>query len=57
MANHVWFNNHSIDYEGAHGIEKSNVRVLETLESWHMALSVDADDNSKQLLKQYSILL
>ena len=38
-------------------IDKGNYRVRETLESWHTAKIVDAENNSKPLPRQYSILL
>ena len=46
-----------IDFEGATVIDKGNYRVRKTLESWHTAKTVGADNNSKPLPRQYSILL
>ena len=57
FANHAWQNNHSIDFDNACGIDKGNYRVRKTLESWHTAKPFDAENNSKQLPRQYSILL
>ena len=57
VANHAWQNNHSIDFDNACVIDKGNYRVRKTLESWHTAKIVDADNNSKLLPRQYSILL
>ena len=57
VANHAWQNNHSIDFDNACVIDKGNHRVRKTLESWHTAKTFDADNNSKPLLRQYSILL
>ena len=57
IANHAWHNNHSIDFEGATVIDKGNHRVRRTLESWHTAKTFGADNNSKPLPRQYSILL
>ena len=57
IANHAWENNHAIDFEGATVIDKGNYRVRKTLESWHTAKTVGADNNSKPLPRQYSILL
>ena len=37
--------------------KKGDYRVRKTLESWHTAKTVDADNNSKPLPRQYSILL
>ena len=50
-------NNHSIDFDGATVIDKGNYRIRRTLESWHTAKTVGADNNSKPLPRQYSILL
>ena len=57
VANHAWQNNHSIDFDNACVIDKGNYRVRKTLESWHTAKTFDADNNSKPLPRQYSILL
>ena len=50
-------NNHSIDFDNACVIDKGNYHVRKTLESWHTAKTVDAENNSKPLPRQYSILL
>ena len=57
IANHAWENNHAIDFEGATVIDKGNYRVRKTLESWHTAKTVGANNNSKPFPRQYSILL
>ena len=57
IATHAWLNDHSIDFKSAHVIDKGNFRVRKTLESWHTAITSDADNNAKQLPRQYSILL
>ena len=57
IANHVWTNNHLIDFENANVIDKGDYRVRKTLESWHTAMTTEADKNSKPLPRQYSILL
>ena len=57
VANHAWSKNHQIDFENASIIDKSNHRHLKTLESWHTAKTVDADNNSCPLPNQYRILL
>ena len=57
IATHAWLNDHSIDFKSAHVIDKGNFRVRKTLESWHTAITRDADNNAKQLPRQYSILL
>ena len=57
VVNQAWQNNHSIDFDNARVIDKGNCRVQKTLESWHTARKVGADNNSKPLPRQYSILL
>ena len=57
VSNHAWQNNHSIDFDNACVIDKVNYRVRKTLESWHIAKTFDAENNSKPLPRQYSILL
>ena len=57
IANHAWKNDHSIDFNNACVIDKGNYRVRKTLESWHTANTVNTDNNSKPLPRQYSILL
>ena len=57
IAIHAWLNGHSIDFDNARVIDKGNYRVRKTLESWHTAITSEADNNSKQLPRQYSILL
>ena len=52
VANHAWKNNHSIDFDNTCVIDKGK-----TLESWHTAKTFDANNNSKPLPRQYSILL
>ena len=57
VATHAWLNDHSIDFKSAHVIDKGNFRVRKTLESWHTAITSDADNNAKQLPRQYSIFI
>ena len=45
------------DFDNTCVIDKGNYRVRKTLESWHTAKTVDAENNSKPLPRQYSILL
>ncbi len=50
---------HAIDFDAAEVIDKGNfriLRILRTLESWHTALSDQADNNSKPLPGQYTML-
>ena len=57
IASHAWLEGHTIDFENARVIDRSNSRVRKTLESWHTAITSQADNNSTQLPRQYSILL
>ena len=57
IAAHAWRNNHSIDFNNARVIDKGNFRIRKTLESWHTTNTNEADNKSKPLPKQYSILL
>ena len=52
----AWLNDHSIDFDSARVIDKGNFCVRKTLESWHTAITNHADNNAKQLPRQYSIL-
>ena len=38
-------------------IDRGNYRTRKTLESWHTANTIDADNNSKPLPEAYLILL
>ena len=55
IASHAWLNDHSIDLDSARVIDKGSFRVRKTLESWHTAITNHADNNAKQLARQYSI--
>jgi hypothetical protein len=50
-------NDHKIDFDNGKIIDKANYRHRATLESWHTALTANADNNSKHLPEQYSFLL
>ena len=57
VASHAWLEGHTIDFENACVIDRSNSRVRKTLESWHTAITSQADNNAKHVPRQYSILL
>ena len=57
VASHAWLEGHTIDFENARVIDRGNSRVRKTLESWHTAITSQADNNAKHLPRQYSILL
>ncbi len=56
VAKHAWSLDHAIDFDAAEVIDKGNFRTRKTLESWHTALSDQADNNSKPLPGQYTML-
>ena len=56
IANHVWANNHAIDFDNASIIDKGGFRTRKILEAWHSKLSPNADNNSCPLPGQYNIL-
>ena len=57
VAKHAWTFNHDIDFNNTKIIDKANNRSRKTLESWHTAKTVGADNNSCPLPRQYHILL
>ena len=57
ITSHARLEGHTIDFENACVIDRGNSRVRKTLESWHTAITSQAENNSKQLPRQYSILL
>ncbi|KAL9964003.1 hypothetical protein ACROYT_G027570 [Oculina patagonica] len=57
VAKHAWTLDHAIDFENAEIVDKGNNRIRKTLESWHTAKTVEADNNSCPLPGQYNILL
>ncbi|KAL9967272.1 hypothetical protein ACROYT_G025462, partial [Oculina patagonica] len=57
IANHAWMNDHQIDFKNARVIDKGDYHVRKTLESWHTAMTTEADNNDRSLPPQYSILL
>ena len=57
IAKHAWSSNHSIDFKNSQVIDKGSSRIRKTLESWHTASTSHADNNSRPLPNQYSILL
>ena len=46
IATHTWLNDHSIDFNSAHLIDKGNFNVRKTLESWQLAITNEADNNA-----------
>ncbi len=56
VAKHAWTQDHIIDFANAKVIDKGNYKNLKTLESWHTAITDEADNNSNTLPAQYAIL-
>jgi hypothetical protein len=48
---------HKIDFDNGKIIDKANYRHRATLESWHTALTANADNNSKHLPEQYRFFI
>ena len=57
IVKHVMNKDHSIDFNGAMVIDKGNRRSLKSLESWHTAKNIHAENNSKPLPGQYTNLV
>ena len=57
VGKHAWTFDHITDFDNATIIDKGYNRTSKTLESWHMAKTVEADNNSCPLPRQYNILL
>ena len=47
---------HRIDFDNSSVIDKGSFRIRKTLEAWHTSGTKHADNNSKPLPNQYSIL-
>ena len=57
IANHARTNDHVIDFENGKVVDKGNFRIWKILESWHTAITNEADNISKPLPRQYAIIL
>ena len=57
VAKHAWTFDHVIDFNNSKIIDKANNRSRKTLETWHTAKTIRADNNSCPLPRQYHILL
>ena len=57
IAKHAWDNDHAIDFANCKVIDRANFRHRGTLESWHTAMTINADNNAKHLPEQYRFLL
>ena len=56
-SKHAWDNDHAIDFANCKVIDRANFRHRGTLESWHTAMTINADNNAKHLPEQYRFLL
>ena len=57
IAKHAWSFNHSVDLIIQSSFtDKGSFRVRKTLEAWHASATKHADNNSKPIPNQYSIL-
>ena len=56
IAKHEWSFDHRIDFDNSSVIDKGSFRIRETLKAWHTSATKHADNNSKPILNQYSIL-
>ena len=46
----------TIDFDNSSVIDKGSFRIRKTLEAWHTSATKHADNNSKPIPNQYSIL-
>ena len=55
VAKHAWTHDHVIDFKNSKVIDSGSHRTRKTLESWHTALTNNADNHSMPLPRQYSM--
>ena len=56
MAKHEWTHDHIIDFTNSIVIESGSHRTRKALESWHTAVTNNADNNFMSLPRQYTML-
>ena len=56
IAKHTSSFDHRIDFDNSSVIDKGSFRIRKTLEAWHTFATKHADNNSKPIPNQYSIL-
>ena len=56
IAKQAWSFDHRIDFENSSVIDKGSFRIRKTLDAWHTSATKHADNNSKPIPNQYSIL-
>ena len=52
----AWSFDHRIDFDNSRVIDKGSFHIRKTLEAWHTSATKHADNNSKLIPDQYSIL-
>ena len=58
IAKHAWSFDHRIDFDTSSVIDKGSFRgIIKTLEVWHTSATKHADNYSKPIPNQYSILV
>ena len=45
IAKHAWDNDHAIDFDNCKVIDRANFRHRGTLELWHTAMTINADNS------------
>ena len=56
IAKHAWTLGHCIDFDNSCVTDKGSFRIRKSLESWHTFALKYADNNSKPLPNQYTII-
>ena len=56
IAKNAWLFDHRIDFDNSGVIDKGSFRIRKTLEAWHTSATKHANNNSKTIPNQYSIL-
>ena len=56
IAKHAWSFDRRIDFDNASVIDKGSFRVRKILDAWHTSATKYANNNSKPIPSQYSIL-
>ena len=56
MAKHAWTYDNVIDFSNSIVIERGSYRTRKTFESWHTAVTNNADNNSMLLPGHYTML-
>ena len=49
IAKHAWDNEHAIDFANCKVIDRANFRHRGTLELWHTAMTINADNSASNI--------